>query len=306
MKGTGTSNASAATRATLVGCIAVLMWSTSVGLLRSISELLGPTGGAAAIYTASAVFAVLFFGMHWRGAPRVYLWLGGALFVSYEICLALAIGMASNRQQSLELGMINYLWPSLTIALAVLARQQRATWWLAPALALCIAGIVLVMKGEADHWTWHMLRDNVSGNRPAYALALLAAFLWAFYTLVARRYGKGANAVPLFLVATAALLWLHHATSAHALAMAWSWQALVQVCAMGLLTAIAYSCWDYAVQRGHLTLLATASYFTPVFSMLLASLWLGVQTGRGFAMGVALVTLGSLLAWRSTRHASSG
>lgn len=57
--------------------------------------------------------------------PAIDLWLSGTLFVGYEISLALAIGLASDRCQSLELGMINYLWPCLTIVLAILFNQQR-------------------------------------------------------------------------------------------------------------------------------------------------------------------------------------
>jgi hypothetical protein len=39
------------------------------------------------------------------------------LFVTYEICLALALGYAATRHQAIEVGMVNYLWPSLTICL---------------------------------------------------------------------------------------------------------------------------------------------------------------------------------------------
>ena len=36
-------------RATLIGFTAILLWSTTVGLLRSVSEAFGATGGAALI-----------------------------------------------------------------------------------------------------------------------------------------------------------------------------------------------------------------------------------------------------------------
>jgi len=51
-----------------------------------------------------------------------------------------------------------------------------------------------------------------------------------------------------------------------------------------------------------LTVLAALSYFTPVFSTLLASLWLGVRPGPTFGQGVAMVVAGSLLCWWSTRR----
>jgi drug/metabolite transporter (DMT)-like permease len=60
--------------------------------------------------------------------------------------------------------------------------------------------------------------------------------------------------------------------------------------------------WNVGILKGNLTLLATASYFTPVFSALLASAWLQVQPGWGFWQGVVLVTAGSLVCWGATRR----
>ena len=55
-----------ARQSTLLGLAAVLMWSASVGLMRSITELLGPLGGSAAIYTASAAFVIAAYGLKGR------------------------------------------------------------------------------------------------------------------------------------------------------------------------------------------------------------------------------------------------
>lgn len=65
--------------ATLTGLVAVVLWTTSVGLIRSVSELLGPTGGTAMVFTTGGMLASLV-----PGAPRpsvfhrVYLMVGGA------------------------------------------------------------------------------------------------------------------------------------------------------------------------------------------------------------------------------------
>ncbi|GAB7258437.1 hypothetical protein DZJ_03790 [Dickeya ananatis] len=78
------------------------------------------------IYTTSAI-CLLLFGHRptFRTHARIYLLLGGALFVSYEICFSLSIGMAQNRLQAMELGMINYLWPCLTILFSLFINQQK-------------------------------------------------------------------------------------------------------------------------------------------------------------------------------------
>jgi drug/metabolite transporter (DMT)-like permease len=48
--------------ATLIGLIAVFLWSSIVGLIRSVSDSLGATGGAAMIYSVASVFLLLSVG----------------------------------------------------------------------------------------------------------------------------------------------------------------------------------------------------------------------------------------------------
>jgi drug/metabolite transporter (DMT)-like permease len=153
-------DAASVRRATLIGLVAVLCWSSTVGLIRSVSEALGALGGAAMLYSVSAALLLAVRACRaaqLRSVSKVYLGCG-LLFVLYEICLSVAIGLAQDRAQSMELGMINYLWPSLTIVLAVLCRQQAR--WLWPGVALCIWGLVRVLSGDGAAAT-------CPGGRPA-------------------------------------------------------------------------------------------------------------------------------------------
>lgn len=286
--------------ATLIGMSAILMWSASVGLFRSVSEFFGATGGAALIFTTSALLATLASGWpRLRTLPKAYLLCGGALFAAYEISLALSIGMAHNRAQALELGMLNYLWPSLTVLLAVITRQQRGSWLLLPGLILSLVGIVWVMKGE-NPWSPALLWQHMTSNPPAYLLALAAAFIWAGYTVVTRLLSDGQPVIPLFLALTALLLWIKYVAGSEA-SLHINLAGMAQVLLLGCLTAAAYSCWNHGVKAGQIALIASASYFTPVLSMTLASLWLGVAPGKSFFLGVVMVTAGSLICWWSTR-----
>ncbi|MEG3012741.1 MAG: EamA family transporter, partial [Pseudomonas sp.] len=78
--------------ATVCGLVAIILWSTATGLIRSVSELFGPLGGAALIYTLGAILLLA-----WLGRPRLratswpYLIMGSGLFVAYEVCLSLAL-----------------------------------------------------------------------------------------------------------------------------------------------------------------------------------------------------------------------
>lgn len=287
-------------KATLTGVGAIVMWSASLGLFRSIAEVFGPTGGAALVFSVSGLLASAVLG--WPSFKKLrpaWLFVCGALFVCYEICLALAIGHAHNRGQALQLGMINYLWPSLTIVGAVLTRQQRGSWWLLPGIVLCFAGIAWTIKGDGE-LSPRVLGANLHDNPLAYGMAFGAALLWAAYSLLTRRYGQGENAVPLFLLLTATVLWCKYALGAEA-ALAFSWSGLGQVLLLGTLTGAAYSCWNHGIQHGNLTVLASSSYFTPLLSAALASLWLGLRPSLPLLVGVLMVTAGSLLCWRATR-----
>ena len=300
-------DAASVRRATLIGLVAVLCWSSTVGLIRSVSEALGALGGAAMLYSVSAALLLAVQGVprvaQLRSVSKVYLLGCGLLFVLYEICLSVAIGLAQDRAQSMELGMINYLWPSLTIVLAVLCRQQGARWWLWPGVTLCIWGLVRVLSGDgagSDLPWWQDLLAHMRSNPLAYALAFAAAVLWPVYSVLSRIHGGGFNGVGLFVLLTAVVLWGQW-LAVDTVPLRWSWGVALELLAIGASTAIGYSCWEHGIQRGNLAVMAAGSYFAPVLSALWASLWLSVQPGWPFWQGVLLVTVGSLVCWGATR-----
>ncbi len=287
---------------TLVGLVAVLLWSASVGLVRNVAELLGPTAGAATIFSVSGIFSAAAFGLpRPRSLNPVYLYAGGLLFVAYEISFALSLGLAQDRSQALELAMINYLWPCLTIVLAVAFGQQRGSLLLAPGVALCLLGVTWLVAGQGG-WSGATLGRNIGSNPLPYGLAGSAALTWASYSVLTRKYGGGRNGVSLFLLATAAILWGKYGFDPAREQMTFTLFGTMLVLVLGAFSATAFACWNAGVQRGNLTMLAALSYFTPVFSTLLASVWLGVRPGASFWQGVAMVTAGSLICWWSTRR----
>ncbi|GKX50099.1 aromatic amino acid DMT transporter YddG [Budvicia aquatica] len=287
--------------ATLSGMAAILLWSMSVALTRSLAEVLGPFGAGAAIYTVSGVLVLLVTGMpKIRQQRAAYLWGCGSLFVIYMVCFALAIGMAANRQQTLEIGLINYLWPSLTLLFALPLLKISARWWLYPGILLAFSGIIWVVSGGSLS-----LNDfiyNISSNLLAYLLAIIAAVAWSLYSNLVRIYCHGKGVLPLFLFVTAACLWIMTPIFSQLPTKMIPQDAILELLLMGATTAIAYVCWDMAMRKGNITLVAALSYFTPLFSILIASLWLNTQPGRAFWPGVGLVVIGSLLCWSASRN----
>ncbi|KML67582.1 aromatic amino acid DMT transporter YddG [Pectobacterium peruviense] len=290
-------------RATLTGLLAIVLWSTSVGLIRSLTEVLGPLGGAAMIYSTSTLCLLIFYGLpRIKTLPRIYLFAGGALFVCYEIFLSLSIGLADSRMQAMEIGMINYLWPSLTILFSLFINQQKSRFLLWPGLALSLGGIVWIMKGESD-WTPELLWNNILANPLAYSLAFSAALTWALYCNITKRYGQGKSGVSLFFFIASLVLWIQYSFSAEG-PISLTLPSSLELIFMGASAALAYSAWNAGIQYGNLTLLATASYFTPVLSTLLAAIWLNITPALSFWQGVAMVTIGSLLCWYATRSST--
>ncbi len=188
--------------ATFYGVISILLWSTIVGLIRSASESFGAVGGAALIYSFGTIILILFMGLpKIHIYPKRYLFWGTLLFVSYEICFVLALGLADDRQQAIELGMVNYLWPSFTIALAVFFNRQKFTWLLGVGLALAFVGLVWVISGDKPISVEAIL-TNIKRNPLSYLLAFVGAIFWAFYSNVTKRISGGHNGMVLFFIVT--------------------------------------------------------------------------------------------------------
>lgn len=288
------------TRATLFGLLAIVLWSSVVGLIRSVSEGLGPIGGAAMIYSVSAVFLLVALGVpKWRSFPRPYLIVGSLLFVSYEICLSLSLGYANTRLQAIEVGMINYLWPCFTVLMALALNGQKAKWWLLLGLLLSLFGIGWIMSGEGG-WSPAQMLANVRSNPLSYGLAFSGAVIWALYCNLTKKIAQGSNGVVLFIVLTALALWLKYAFSAES-GMHFSLGVTLTLLCAGVAMGAGYAAWNVGILHGNMTLLATVSYFTPVLSAVFAALVLHTSLTANFWQGVAMVTLGSLICWRATR-----
>lgn len=298
-------------RNTLLGLAAILLWSSTVALARSISEQLGPLAAGSAVYLTAGL--LLTGAGFWRersfkslkSLPRKYLFGCGALFLVYTTALFLALGLAANRSQTLEVGLLNYLWPALTILFSLPILENKAGLGLIPATLLALLGVFLVLTHEGSV-SWNSLFANLSNNPGAYSLGLLAAVSWGLYSNLTRRWGDPQNSggVQLFTLASGlafgliGLFWPERSV--------WSLRVLVEVLFLGLATALAYVFWDIAMRAGNMVLVAACSYLTPLFSTLVSCLYLGVRPGLGLWLGCAVLILGSFLSWLSVRPAQAG
>ncbi|NAX16592.1 MULTISPECIES: aromatic amino acid DMT transporter YddG [unclassified Vibrio] len=289
---------------TLFGVAAILLWSCLMGLIRTVTEQFSPIGGAALIYTVSSVFLMLVMGVpKFKHFSLRYVLIGGALFVSYEICLALALGMANDRHQALEMAVINYLWPALTVLFAVFLSRKPVHILVYPSVALAFVGVAWTITGDSG-FSVMQISANIATNPLTYSMAFGGAIIWAVYCNITKQLANGQNAIILFFMATAIALWIKYFLSGES-TLVFTVPATLNLALTGVVMGSGYALWNVAILRGNMVLLATLSYFTPVISTLLSSLILGVALGLSFWQGVIMVTMGSLICWWATRERQS-
>ena len=224
--------------------------------------------------------------------PRIYVFGCGTLFVIYITALYLAVGLASSRIQVLTVGLINYLWPGLSLVFSVplLGRKARAA--LPVGILIALAGIWLANTSGTGLSLQALALDRDA--LAPYSLALVAAVSWGLYSNLSRRWAgeSEAGAVPLFLLASGALLALLRLFAPET--SHWSGQAVIEVIYMALFPGmLAYVLWDIAVRKGEFILITSLSYLTPLLSTIVSTLILKVSPGPTLWLGAGLVIAGA-------------
>jgi len=295
------------TFSTIGGLAAILLWSTTFAFARSLSEQVGPITAGAAVYLIGGLFCLGRLALLAKGItqvlklPRRYLLGCGFLFIFYSAAIYLAVGLSRDRKQLLEIALLNYLWPALTIILSLPLLKKRASLWLLPGTALALAGVFLVMTQDAAV-SWAAWREHLQASPAAYSLAVAAAVSWGLYSNLARRWAapESNGAVELFVPATGlVLLALRFVVdeSTH-----WNLQAFGEAAGLAAITALGYVLWEAAMRRGNLSLVAACSYLTPLFSTFVSCLYLKVPPGPKLGIGCLLLVFGSLISWRTVRQ----
>ena len=281
---------------TVIGLLAIVLWGFMAGLVRLVSESFGATLGSALIYTVGGILLlVVRKPTPIRRAPRKYLIICGIMFVAYEASISLSIGLASTAAQSVEVSLVNYLWPTLLVLMtAAVSHKRGAVWKALPGAIVATIGVAMAVGGESLNV--HEALRNISSNPLPYALAFAGAFIWAIYATVTPKMSDGYDGTTIFFCCVAVVLWLIHFTSGEGLpATAPGIGGYVAFAACAASIAGGYACWGYGMLHGSMETLAIGSYATPLFSTASSTVLLGVALGASFWIGVALVVGGTLV-----------
>lgn len=294
------------------GVAAVIIWSATICLSRSLMEKLGIFTASGSVYLLGGALLILFciklnplnLGK-FKFNPK-YTAARGIPFTLHLFCLCLALGLAKNQRQVIEIGLINYLWPVFTLVFSVPLLKNKAGPWLAPGIVIAFSGIfVASVTMSGLNFSLPEFLRNIQGDPFPYLLALAAALLWGLYSNLTRCFAQHSNAlnVPLFLFAAGLLL--GGAGLIFPEKPNWSVAVFIELAVMALLPcAAAFVLWDCAMRRGDMVLVASFAYFTPLLSTVLSGIYLGVDLTFGVWIACALVIAGAWVCKVSVKGAA--
>src|SRR4051812_36917103 len=284
--------------ATLIGCGALALWSL-------LALFTAASGATPPFQLAAMTFAVggLLGAASWLFRParmialrqpaRVWALGVGGLFGYHALYFA-ALRLAPPA----EAGLVNYFWPLLIVLFSALLPGERLRAAHVAGACLGFLGLVALTAGRGG-----LALDPKAA--PGYACALVAAFVWAGYSVLSRRFGEvPTDAVAGFCLATAVLSLAAHLAFETTVwpATAGQWAAVM---ALGIgPVGAAFYLWDIGVKRGDIRLLGIASYATPVASTLILVLAGYAEPTLSLALACALIAAGALVATRPGRRAA--
>ncbi len=276
--------------ASLVGLTAIVMWSLLAALTVATGrvppfQLLAMTFAIGAcvgpitwLWRPSAIRAL-------RQPPAVWLVGVGGLF-GYHALYFLALRLAPPA----EAGLLNYLWPLLIVLLSSMLPGERLAPHHIVGAALGFVGTILLFSGSGGS-------QFDPAHVPGFLAAFVAAFVWAGYSVMSRKFAAvPTDAVAGFCLATALLAAVCHVALEETI---WpetvtQWLAIV---ALGIgPVGIAFFAWDIGMKRGEIRVLGAASYATPLLSTAFLILAGFAKPTAALAAAAALIAAGGLIA----------
>ena len=282
-------------RATLIGFMAILLWSllslltVATGAvppfqLAAMTFSIGGTLGAASLMLRPGATDTL---RRQLSAQPWQVWaLGvGGLF-GYHALFFLALRLAPPAEAQL----VNYSWPLLIVLFSALLPGERLKWQHVAGALIALAGTAVLFVGRGGIG---FAQDHLSG----FAAAFAAAFIWAIYSVASRRFAAvPTGTVAGFCLATAALAAICHVAfeQSH-----WPQSAAQWLAVLGLgigPVGIAFYVWDVGMKHGDIRILGVGSYLAPLLSTAFLVLAGYAAASLSLALAAALVAGGGILA----------
>ncbi len=281
---------------TLIGFTAILMWSL-LALLAVASGRVPPFQLAAMTFAIGGLLGAATWMFRTDGVrgritvlrqpPKVWA-LGIFGLFGYHALYFMALRLAPPA----EAGLINYLWPLLIVLFSAFLPGQRLK-------AHHVAGAVLGLVGTIALVAGRVQLGFAPEFMPGYCAAFVAAFVWAIYSVLSRRFASvPTDAVVGFCLVTAVLGAICHLLLEQTVwpDNAGQWLAVL---ALGLgPVGAAFYVWDIGMKRGDIRILGAASYAAPVLSTIFLVLAGFAEATFSLVIAAMLIAGGGLLAAR--------
>lgn len=285
----------------LIGCIALVLWASSIPFAKRCSEDVGPLTVTALQYLVGGLLGLtsnLVLGKLRRSEiqflkyPQFYF--RASLFALYAALLYFAIG-AVERDKLPVVTLLNYLWPTVTMVLSVLILRQAFN------PILLVLGSVVVISGLAveilGQDTFKLLLQPHSGlSAAAFIAAALAAVAWGFYTVLNRLWGTragGVVALPFVMLLSSVILFLLRFLFGEE--SSFPPDVFVPLAYMLVMPYLANVCWDLGTRRGSITFLSLLADGLPWASLTIASIYLGIAIESKTWISAVLIVCGALI-----------
>ncbi len=278
----------------------ILVWGISFLNTRVLLDAgLTPTEIFVARFTIAYVSLLVTNGFKMRYTG----WRDELLFVVCGVAGGSAYFIAENT--ALELTLISDVavlvsTAPLTTALmgAIFYRDERITWMTFVGMIIAFVGSVMLALKDGLVWG-----DSIVGD----LLALLAAFVWAFYSMALKKlnqtystlfitrklffYGV-LSALPLLLMEESKIDW-------RVFRQPEVWGNLLY---LGLVCSLAaYFIWGITVKRIGAVRASNYFYLSPIISMIAAAIWFGERTTVVAYIGCTLILAGVIIAEKFKR-----
>lgn len=246
-------------RATLIGSIAVLLWSLLA--LFTLASVPVPPLQLTAVCFGIAGFSGLVWSMATdeldalRMVPLGVYAFGTAGLFGYHFLYFSALRLSPPAQA----GLIAYLWPLFIVLFSGLLPGERLRFGHISGALLAFVGAGLVIVGTgSDFQAEHLL---------GYALAFGCALTWSGYSVISRTLDNiPTSSIAIFCILSAGLSALAHlafeTTAWPASQLGW-----LAILALGLgPVGLAFFVWDIGVKQGDIQLLGVIAYAAPLLS----------------------------------------
>ncbi len=281
-------------KATLIGAGAIALWSAAA-TMTAIAGATPPFLLLATTFTIGACVGFAFLlatGQSLRRAfsPSPRAWAVG-LYGLFGFHAAYFVALTSAPVATANL--INYLWPLLLVVFSGLGGAGARRYAPLAGALLGFAGVAVLAAGGLE-----------AGGGPqvliGYAMALVAAFIWASYSaLSARMPGVPTESLTGFCLVTALMALVIHLAAEPAFAWPPMPDALA-ILGLGLgPMGAAFFLWDVGLKRGDAPFLGALAYATPVVSTGLLVAFGLTEPTMLLAVAAVLVAAGAVIAARA-------